>query len=224
MTLTAFPARGFLAATGLLCLLAPPLHGNGFPPTATRTAYVEHMASETAEARPIKEAMATLVTNKRGAVMRLRTSELEPGHVTTAWWVIINAPWACTSSPCSAEDVIGRAEQVRTQIVYADGTVNKSDGTAEFSANLQSGRIPQGWFDQGFDSPETAEIHLVLNDHGPLIPEIAASMLTSYRGGCSDESLPPPFPARAKTDGIAGPNTCVLIQDAIFKPARKVRN
>jgi hypothetical protein len=41
-------------------------------------------------------------------------------------------------------------------------------------------------------------------------------MLNTYRGGCSDDSLPPPFPDSAKADGEAGPNACRLIQDAVF--------
>ncbi len=72
--------------------------------------------------------------------------------------------------------------------------------------------------------PTGAKIHLVLNDHGRLHPEIAALMLTSYRGGCSDGSLPPPFPASAKADGVPGPNACVLIQDAIFQQDRAKTN
>ena len=178
---------------------------------------VEHMATAEKPAVHISGAEARLLRSDEGATMTLRTSELTPGHVTTAWWVIMTRPENCSATPCSAEDVIGRANEVGTQIVYADGVVNAPDGTAAFAAYLPAGDITNGWFDQSFDAPPDAEIHLVLNDHGPLIPEISASMLTSYRGGCRDDSLPPPFPDTAKADGIAGPNECRLIQDAIFK-------
>ena len=178
--------------------------------------HVETMASDTAPARKIEGSAAWLMTGPEGAAMMLRTAQLEPGHVTTAWWVVMTAPENCSATPCTAEDVIGRAGEVGTQIVYADGVVNGPDGTARFAAMLPAGAVAKGWYDQGFDNPTRAEIHLVLNDHGPLLPDIAASMLTSYRGGCSDESLPPPFPATAKADGAPGPNTCRLIQDAIF--------
>lgn len=177
---------------------------------------VEHMATDTEPARPIPGTTATLVTTKHGATMTMETAELTPGNVTTVWWAIMTRPEECESKPCSAEDVIGGAETVGTQIVYADGMVNKPDGTAKFSAFLPSGKVPGGWYQQDFNNPLDAEIHLVLNDHGPLIPELAASMLSSYRGGCSDESLPPPFPDTAKADGKAGTNKCQLIQDAIF--------
>lgn len=183
--------------------------------------HVEHMATDTTPARPIAGAQANLLTSSDGATMTLTTGQLEPGHVTTAWWVIMTRPELCETSPCSPEDVIGGADRVGTQIVYADGVVNGSDGTASFSAHLAAGEVQNGWYDQSFDNPGDAEIHLVLNDHGPLLPEIAASMLTSYRGGCSDDSLPPPFPATAKANGTPGPNSCQLIQDAIFMQAMK---
>lgn len=204
------PARVFLAATVATCLATGQAHAGD----AVRE--VEHMATDTSPARSIPETMAWLHTTPKGAVMTLQTAQLAPGHVTTAWWVVINNPAACNVTPCSAEDVIGRASEVGTQITYADGSVNAADGTARFAAFLPSGQVEDGWYAQDFPDPVNAEIHLVLNDHGPLIPEIAASMLTTYRGGCSDDSLPPPFPDTAKADGTPGKNRCQLIQDAIF--------
>lgn len=180
------------------------------------TGHVEHMATDDTPAKSITDSNAQLMTSSAGATMTLTTSELPPGHVTTAWWVIMTNPQFCKSKPCSGDDVIKRAEIVGTQIVYADGVVNNPDGTATFSAYLPKGLVKGGWYERDFNEPTRAEIHLVLNDHGPLVPGIAASMLTSYRGGCRDDSLPPPFPATAKADGPPGPNTCALIQDAIF--------
>ena len=208
-------ARVALAAPIAACLLgSTALAGEMSHP-------VEHMATETAPARSIAGSNATLRTDEDGALMTLHTSELAPGHVTTAWWVIMTNPTACSATPCTAEDVIGRADDVGTQIVYADGVVNSEHGTASFTAYLPTGKVADGWYDQDFPDPQNAEIHLVLNDHGPLIADMAASMLSSYRGGCSDDSLPPPFPDTAKADGQPGPNQCLLIQDAIFMQTGK---
>ncbi|MFK7882256.1 hypothetical protein [Roseobacter sp.] len=207
-------ARVALAATFSICLTI------GTATAGEMSHGMEHMATETQPAQPIADTIAKLEANSRGVRMSVYTRELVPGHVTTAWWVIMTIPEACYATPCPAEDVIGRADEVGTQIVYADGAINAADGTASFAAYLPAGAVPNGWYDQDVPDPRKAEIHLVLNDHGPLIEEIAASMLTSYRGGCSDESLPPPFPASAKSDGIAGPNQCALIQDAIFVQAQ----
>jgi hypothetical protein len=199
-------------------LLAVTLTANASDNTTgnTLTRDVEHMASDTTPAKPIDGTTATLMTTNDGATMTMATAELPPGHVTTAWWVLITKPEACEAKPCSAEDVIGRADKVGTQIVYADGAVNSDKGTASFTGFLPKGEVQGGWYPVRFDNPTDAEIHLVLNDHGPLIPDLASPMLTSYRGGCSDESLPPPFPDTAKADGPVGPNTCMLVQDAIF--------
>jgi hypothetical protein len=92
-----------------------------------------------------------------------------------------------------------------------------SDGSASFAGFVSAGELPDGWFGNGFTNPLGAEIHLVLNDHGPTIPELVSNMLQTYRGGCTDESLPPAFPETAKADGIPGPNTCRLYQVAIFQ-------
>ncbi len=205
-----YPARFALAAM----LAAGSMTGQTSAAEMSRG--VEHMATEAQQARPIEGALATLDITEKGVWMSMHTAELTPGHVTTAWWVIMTNAQACSQTPCTAEDVIGRAADVGTQIVYADGVVNAPDGSASFASYLPAGQVERGWYEQDFSDPTTAEIHLVLNDHGPLIPEIAASMLMSYRGGCSDDSLPPPFPEKAKADGVAGPNQCRLIQDAIF--------
>jgi len=50
-----------------------------------------------------------------------------------------------------------------------------------------------------------------------MIPDLVANQISTFRGGCTDASLPPPFPATAKADGLPGPNTCRLYQFAIFQ-------
>ncbi|MET1413382.1 hypothetical protein ABVF61_13990 [Roseibium sp. HPY-6] len=202
----------FLAGTCASCFGTASLASDD----AMISAPVEHMATEDKPAKHIGGSEARLSRTDHGVTMTLETAELVPGSVTTAWWVIMTRPENCSATPCTAEDVIGRAAEVGTQIVYADGVVNDPQGRAVFAAYLPAGTVDGGWYDQNFNEPQSAEIHLVLNDHGPLIAGIAASMLTSYRGGCRDDSLPPPFPDTAKADGAPGPNTCRLIQDAIF--------
>ena len=77
-------------------------------------------------------------------------------------------------------------------------------------------RLFISWLGTGFKDPWKSEIHLVIHDHGPLIDGREAEMTGSYRGGCTDASLPEIVPATAKADGSAGPNTCKLVQDVIF--------
>ncbi len=177
---------------------------------------VEWRASGEAPARPIDGAEATLVTTPAGAAMALQSSGLTPGHVVTVWWVVITEPTLCEGARCSGNDVLKRTEIVSPVVTFADGAVVDADGAVSFTGFLASGAVAGNWFGNRFDDPTSAEVHLVLNDHGPLISEIAGSMLTSYRGGCRDDSLPEAFPATAKADGVPGPNTCRLLQHAIF--------
>ncbi len=79
--------------------------------------------------------------------------------------------------------------------------------------------VPEGWLDdRGRVDSMCAEVHLVLNDHGPALPEFMPGMIQTYRGGCSDSSpFPPIFRPKALADGEPGPNTCRLTQVAVFR-------
>ena len=179
---------------------------------------VTHPATGAMEA--IEEGAAEIFTTSAGATARMHTVGLTPGHVYTAWWVIANNPAACDSSPCSPKDFLGKTAEVLTEVTYADGIIADANGEGNFSAYLPAGEVTNNpWFGNHFPDPTTAEIHLVINTHGELIPEMADAMLNSYRSGCTDDSLPGAFPDTAKADGEAGPNACALIQAAIFQPA-----
>ena len=167
---------------------------------------------------PVEGAHATLNTNSNGASFTFHATQLKPGHVYTVWFVVINAPENCATSPCTAPaDVLGNTEGVQANVTYGTGHVVGESGLATFAGFVPAGAMPDGWFDNDFSNPLGAEIHLVLNDHGPKIPELVSNMLHTYRGGCTDVSLPPPFPGTAKADGIPGPNNCRLYQVAIFQ-------
>ena len=89
-----------------------------------------------------------------------------------------------------------------------------------FSTNillLFSFTIVEGnFFDTTFHSPETAEYHLPMHNHGPVDPAIVQDMLTTFRGGCADEGLPPFYPMTALTDGAKGDFSCKTVQAALF--------
>jgi hypothetical protein len=167
---------------------------------------------------PVPGAWAQLVRNDRGTAFNFHARELNPGHVYTVWFIIVNDPAACATSPCTAADVILNNEGVDSDVTYGAGHVAGNSGSATFSGQISAGELPNSWFGNGFTNPRGAEIHLTVNDHGPAIPDLVSNMLHSYRGGCTDESLPPIFPATAFADGIPGPNTCRLFQVAIFTP------
>lgn len=102
-------------------------------------------------------------------------------------------------------------------MAWAAGSVANTSGEAGFVAALEAGAVPGGWFGNGLTDPMGADVHLILMDHGPAIPGLLAEQVSTLRGGCTDESVPPPFPAVAHADGTPGPNTCRLVQVAVFE-------
>lgn len=172
------------------------------------------------EVRTIEGATARLSRTAEGIFVGLETAGLTPGHAYTLLLAVMNDPGACESAPCAPSDVVGRTAEVKADIVGdADGIIVGEDGTARFASFLPAGELPKAWFGNGLTNPEGAEVHLVVNDHGPYLPEHGAEMLTTYRGGCADEGIPGAFPDTAKADGAPGPNTCRMVQVAIFAPA-----
>ena len=149
--------------------------------------------------------------------MHLTSRGLTPGNAVTIWFVALQNPHLCQKNPCTPVEAMGMPE-METVAVNGGGTVVSEDGTVEVSAHLPAGEVPTNLFETDFVAPETAEYHLVIHDHGPLIPELAADMLSSFRGGCTLESVPPHYPESAKTDGTGGPNSCVSRQVALFVP------
>jgi hypothetical protein len=164
-------------------------------------------------------AKARLLRNLGGIFVSLETEGLTPGHAYTLLLAVINNPAACEASPCGPGDVVGRAAETKSDIVgVADGAIVGEDGKARFASFHPVGALSDAWFGNGLQTPEGAEIHLVVHDHGPMLPELGALMVTTYRSGCAHESIPAVFPDEAKMDGEPGPNTCRLVQVAIFTP------
>lgn len=168
----------------------------------------------------VKGAVATLRTTESGAHVQLRTLDLNPGDAYTLWFVVFNNPGACAShpAPCTASDLFAEGNPAEAQVTGVAGVIVGSSGRATFSAHVPTGDI-DGWLpDQGLTDPQTAEIHLVVNGHGPKLAEHMPGMIKTYRGGCSDESpFPAIFPATALADGEPGPNICRLTQLAVFQ-------
>jgi len=165
---------------------------------------------------PIDGTQALLETSPAGASMRIETSGMTPGHAFTVWWVAVQSPENCSTRPCSPMDAMGNAETMNSVASNAGGGIVNDDGSVRFASFLPIGEVAGNFYTSTFDQPLTAEYHLVIQDHGPLILDMAADMLGAYRGGCTDESIPPFYPASAKSDGTPGPNACNTAQVALF--------
>lgn len=187
--------------------------------TAHQTADVGWHPQQAAwHAGTVDGATATLVRNDDGIRYQLRTRDLTPGNAYTLWLVVVNEPGECASTPCTGGDVLLN-DATDAQVTYAAGSVAGGSGRGTFAGHVPVGAL-DGWLDgRSLDDAHAAEIHLVVNDHGPAIPSQLSDMIHSYRGGCSDDSpFPGIFPASALADGVPGPNVCRLYQSAIFVP------
>lgn len=173
---------------------------------------------QTGEVRPIPDSSATLLTNEDGAWFTMETTELENGHVYTIWWVIMNNPEACAEERCAGSDVFGNPDGVAAELTLADTLLMDEEARVTLAGHLPVGEVERPWFGHGFTNPTGAQIWLVVNHHGPLIPDMAGNMLNTYRGGCEDESSSAGgmFPDSGVADGMAGPNICRLLQIAAF--------
>lgn len=180
------------------------------------TTHVETHPSQ-GEVRVIENSTATLISSEAGIAVNMTTDELEENHVYSLWVVITNNPSACAEFPCTAPEILGQSDELLSDATWGDSILISPDTRMEFSAFFPAGDLPESWFGNGLTNPTGAEVHLVINDHGEFIPEQASSMMNTYRGGCNDESLPPPFPDTAKADGESGPNSCRLVQAALFR-------
>jgi hypothetical protein len=163
-------------------------------------------------------AEASLTRTAAGVSYEITTTNLVAGNAYTVWFVVVNDPGACSVQPCPPPEIIGEAA-VDGQVTWGySGLVAGDDGAGVFSGEVAAGPLLDGWLAvQGLDAPLAAEIHLVLHDHGPVIPELEEEMVTTYRAGCADTSpFPEFFPPTAFADGTPGPNNCVLYQAAVF--------
>jgi hypothetical protein len=165
----------------------------------------------------VEGAWAQLVRNQSGIAYQIHAEQLNPGHAYSLWLVVINNPAACAMTPCSGGDVLTNPDTDSQVLSGGTGTVAGAAGKGTLAGAARAGPL-SGWLDgKSLDDPFSAEVHLVINDHGPMLPEFMPGMITTYRAGCSDASpFPGIFPAVALDNGEVGPNTCLLFQSAAF--------
>ncbi|MBK8022966.1 MAG: hypothetical protein IPK19_16455 [Chloroflexi bacterium] len=94
------------------------------------------------DVREVEGAQAELFTSEEGVTMNFRTTELEAGHVYTAWWVIVNNPENCEASPCAPAQVLGDPATLGSEVTFADGLLVDEAGRMEFAASLAAGEVP----------------------------------------------------------------------------------
>lgn len=173
---------------------------------------------------PIGGAFSMLTRSGTGVTTKVRTHD-HGKHAYTLWYVIFNQPENCSDGVCGENDIFiggnpdngpdfGQIEDVRLSVVYAAGAVANPAGRIMLDGGLQEGQVPAGvgqvvigHSDDGplIPSPVTgledvmrAEIHLVLQDHGPAWsdPALRAQQTSSFMGACNpnpDSCVDPQF-------------------------------
>ena len=161
---------------------------------------------------------ATLYRRSNDISTRFQTSDLIPGHAYTLWWVIWNKPENCATPGACIDTDFAIADQVEVEVMYAAGRVVGADGKAVFTSRLKQGDTSDSSNDffglpsfGGLQDTQTAEVHLVVRSHGPIIPGQVHEQIGSYEGGCN--VFFPPFTEVPDEEGECGD-----IHAAIFAP------
>lgn len=147
---------------------------------------------------PIHNAFATLYREDDGVKLTLETP-LPPGAAVTTWLATFNNPEFCVDG-CGIDDL--ERPSVNASVFFATGEVIGDDGIGNFSAQILENDFPDDpdqifIGDEGLIDSFSAEVHLLLRSHGPVIPELEEEQITTFNAGCP-------------------PNTCEDIQFAVF--------
>ena len=139
----------------------------------------------------IPGASSKLLRTNEGATMELHTSELDASDAVNVWWVVFNNPENCTQGHfglrCGPGDLGNPSTQA--SFMFAAGSVSSANGKANFGGHLPVGDTkgcsPGLPCNGGLTNPMGADIHLVVRDHGPIIPSMLHEQLSTFNGGCN---------------------------------------
>lgn len=181
-------ARGVgIVASALALAVGTQLGVASAAPAQTDIAPVQRFA----DGSTVSGAWSTLLRNGTGASFSLHTSDLSSGHTITVWWVIFNHPENCTHGAlglrCGEGDLF--EPSVEASVLYGSGHVIGGSGAAGYGGWIGVAETDGALFGPGLLAPFTADIHLVVHDHGALSPEQVAEGVRNFRPcepGCVD--------------------------------------
>jgi hypothetical protein len=127
---------------------------------------------------------ATLIRAENDLRARIAAGALDPNAAYTIWWVVWNDPRRCNGA-CGGDDIGIPGNSV----FYAAGFLTGTDGTANVSAELSAGRLPNGLdvLVPGGLQPGRglrAEVHMVIRSHGPALVGSVASQIGQFDAAC----------------------------------------
>jgi hypothetical protein len=121
-------------------------------------------------------ASSTLVRSSDGINVSLQTSGLPAGHAVMMWMLIFNNPSACGAGGCEETRGDLAAPGVQGSVQHITGHVVGS--TATFAGRVSVGDGGDAVVGPGLLNPYGAEIHLIVRDHGELLP---GSLVEQFR-------------------------------------------
>ena len=143
--------------------------------------------------QPVARSHSTLTRTARGATATMNLAEIRPANAFTLWWVVFNNPGACSARPCLPED-LGNPDTEPSFFGAGSGRVSDEFGHVRLEAGIVAGAgLPEDvddvFFGEGLTAPLTAEVQLVVRDHGNVVDladdgELEAALSQLLGGGC----------------------------------------
>lgn len=188
--------------------------GIGMAPAA-HAAQDKQPLNSFATGEPITGAYSKLSRSDTAIATQIRTAATA-GDAVTVWYVIFNAPAAC-SDACGEDDIFtggdpnqgfnfDQINAARISVVFGgDGDVVNPGGRLALDGGLAEGAVPTGTNQvvigraedgalvpgpvTGLEDATGAELHIVLQDHGTAHedPDLLASQLSGFKTACNPE-------------------------------------
>ena len=213
MTLRLLTVAATLTALLLSTTLAAAASGDN-----AKLLFFEDASPAGGQSRLVRDGAAGTISS------HIKATHLARGHAYTYWWVVFNDPSQCSDDECGDDDLftetglnVAQINNVGIGVLGGNGQIANNGGRATFTGTLFEESAaghdvvigPGGLFDLGSLLDEggaiTAEIHIVIRDHGPALSgEGLAAQLTTFTGNCL--GLDP-----------SGTYTCVDPQFAVHK-------
>ncbi|MCH7902038.1 MAG: hypothetical protein IH818_14200 [Acidobacteria bacterium] len=171
------------------------------------------------EKAPVNEFGTTIATggfisidrNADDVDVNIYLRDLNPGNAYTVWAVVWNIPSECASDDGCVEDDLF----VANNAIFFSGVGGVANGGGVLNGNtvLVEGATQTGPFvNVGLTNAEGAEIHFVVQDHGPASDDAGTLMAQTgtFHGGCDSPAVDP--------EDRIWPTVCNDPQATAFKP------
>ena len=167
---------------------------------------------------------ARLLRLDSGLHANFRAAGVPAGQVMTLWFVIFNNPDGCFTTPCGLPDLVENPA-AEADFLWGEGNIVDASGKLELSGHLPIGDMSRSAFVElgapevapGLLAPRTAEVHLMLHSHGPVLEgETLVEQLNSFTGGCV-EFLGPDGIAAGPDDIPSDDGECTTFQVSVHQ-------